>query len=84
MLDEIASELEGRQTRSDIESQVEMLVESGDVEHSGELLALTEQGKDRRDRVEHDTDAGYFREWPRGDDLRRMGDDLTALIAALP
>lgn len=83
-IDDVASELEGRQTRTDIERQVDLLVESGDVEHRGDLLTLTDRGKDRRDRVEHDTDAHYFREWSRGNDLRRIGDDLTALIAALP
>ena len=79
-----ASELEGSQERTDIENQIDILIESGDMEHHAELLTLTVQGKDRRDRIEHDTDARYFREWPRGENLGRMGDDLAALIAALP
>jgi hypothetical protein len=83
-IDDVASELEGRPKRFDIESQVDMLVESGDMEHHAELLTLTGQGKDRRDRIERDTDARYFREWPRGEVLRRMGDDLAAVIGALP
>lgn len=83
MIDEVVSELEGTQERADIETRVGKLVDLGDMEQHADLLTLTAQGEDRRDRIEHDTDARYFRGWPGGDDLRRIGDDLATLVTAL-
>jgi hypothetical protein len=82
-MDEVAAELEWRQERTDIERRVALLVESGDLERHGVELTLTKQGKKHREMIEHETDARYFQGWPDSDDLARLGDDLTALVAAV-
>lgn len=68
-IDKVASELEGKQQGTDVESQIDMLVEIGDIERHADLLTLTAQGKDRRNAIERDTDARYFRGWPSGDEF---------------
>lgn len=82
-VEEVVSLLDGRQERDHVEREIKMLIDSGDVERRGELLALTEQGQDRRDSIERDTDVRFFRDWPSGDDLARLGDNLALLVEAL-
>jgi hypothetical protein len=82
-IDQVVSALDRRQERDEVEREIELLIESGDVERTGERLALTAQGKSQRDSIERETDVRYFRDWPRGNHLARMGEHLTLLVGAL-
>ncbi len=73
-----------RQSESSVYGEVTRLVESGDIEQRGNSLALTPRGKARRELIERDTDARYFEGWPDGRELARIGEDMSALIEALP
>jgi len=83
-LDAVASELHRRQDRGRVEREVDALVRRADIERDGDRLALTPRGRASRDAIERETDRRYFQDWPDGDKLARIGDDLTAVIAALP
>ena len=83
-LDDVAWALEAKQERADVERNVDEVAFRGDIARDGATLALTAQGKKRRDEIEQETDRRYFAGWPTGADLSRLGDDLTALIDALP
>lgn len=84
VVDELAKALEGRQERADVERRVESLVRRGDLTRDGDRLALTPQGKKRREDLEADTDRRYFQGWPDGEGLARVGDDLMAILERLP
>lgn len=79
-----ATALEAKQERADVERCLEELVRRGDLARDGDDLALTPQGRRRRDDIEADTDRRYFVGWPTGEALARLGDDLSAILAALP
>jgi helix-turn-helix protein len=83
-VDQVVSALDFRQTRADVEHEIDALVEARELDRKGGSLVLTELGSDRRDSIERDTDARYFRTWPKGGDLARLGHDLTALVRGLP
>jgi hypothetical protein len=82
--EQLVLELDGRQSQSSVYGEVTRLVESGDVEQRGNFLALTTRGKARRELIERETDARYFAGWPDGRELAIIGDDMSALIEALP
>lgn len=84
VVDELAKALEGRQERAHVERHVEILVRRGDLSRDGDRLALTPQGKKRREDLEADTDRRYFQGWPDGEGLARVGDDLMAILERLP
>lgn len=79
----VVAELDRRQEPHDVKREIDVLIESGDMERRGELLTLTARGQDQRDAIERDTDGRFFLSWPRGDDLAQMGDDLALLVGAL-
>ncbi len=83
-VDEVAKALEAKQERKDVERDLEALVRRGDVARDGATLRLTPGGKAARDAIEAETDRRYFVGWPEGAELARLGDDLTALLNALP
>lgn len=82
-VDEVAKAVAAKQERADVDRRVEELVRRGDLTRSRDALAITPQGKERREEIEAETDRRYFADWPRGDALARVGDDLTALLEAL-
>lgn len=83
-LEEVAAALAAKQERADVERRVEELVRRGDLTRQGDALALTPQGQKRRDEIEAQTDRRYFADWPKGEALARLGDDLRALLDAIP
>jgi DNA-binding MarR family transcriptional regulator len=83
-VDDLGKALEARQERADVERHVESLVRRGDLSREGHRLALTPQGKKRREGIETDTDRRYFQGWPDGEALTRLGDDVSAIVAGLP
>lgn len=84
-LDELGKALHVRQDRGDVERSVEALARRGDVELDGDRLLLTPRGKARRDAIEDETDRRYFEIWQVDDAATaRLGDDLRAVIDALP
>jgi hypothetical protein len=82
-VEEVLSVLEGRQERNDVEREIGVLIASGDMERNAEVLALTSRGRDRRESIEQETDIRFFRGWPDGDDLARLGDNLALLVGSL-
>jgi hypothetical protein len=83
-LGEVSKALEAKQERADVERNLDELVRRGAVVRDGERIALTPDGRAARDAIERDTDRRYFAQWPSGPDLARIGEDLRAVIAALP
>lgn len=84
-LDDVAKALEAKQERADVERNVEALVSGGELTRDGDQLRLTPEGKERRDAVEAETDRRYFFGWPlEALALAPLGDDLTAVMDALP
>ena len=83
-LDEVAAAIANKQERANVERNVETLIARGDLVREGDALRLTTQGRASRDAIERETDRRYFNGWPTGEDLARIGDDLSAINAALP
>lgn len=83
-MDALSLELEWTQDPADVRRDVDALAQRGDLDRDGDRLALTLAGKERRDAIERQTDRAYFAGWPTGDELSRVGEDLSAVIAALP
>ena len=83
-VDDVAKALESKQERADVERSIDALVRRGDVERDGAVVRCTPQGRASREAIEADTDRRYFVGWPEGDDLARIGEDLTAVMEALP
>jgi hypothetical protein len=74
-----------RQDRADIERSVDALVRRGDVAHEDGAVRITLQGQRTRDAIEEETDRRYFAAWDLDDaGVARVGDDLRAVIDALP
>ena len=74
-----------RQTRADIEKNVDALVRRGDLVREGDAVRITPQGQKTRDEIEQDTDRRFFANWQLDDaGFARLGDDLRAVIDALP
>ena len=83
-LDELATALEAKQARADVERNVAALVEHGDLARDGQALRLTPQGQQARDAVEEETDRHYFEMWDIDDAATaRLGEDLRAVIDAI-
>ena len=84
-IDDLAKALAPRQERSDIERNVDELVTRGDLAREGDDVRITEQGQRSRDAIEKETDRRYFAIWDLDDAATaRLGDDLRAVIDALP
>ena len=83
-VDEVAKALENKQERADVERSIAALVARGDLERDGDVLRCTAQGRAARDAIEADTDRRYFVGWPKREDVARIGEDLTAVMEALP
>ncbi len=82
---QLAEALADRQERGEVESALAALERRTDVRReSGDGILVTEHGRKRRDDIERATDRAYFAGWPTGDALARLGDDLTAVLAAIP
>ena len=60
------------------------LVARGDLSIDGGAVALTEQGRATRDRIEDETNRNGLARWPKGVDLERLVSDVQQLVAALP
>jgi hypothetical protein len=63
-MDEIASNLQGKQTRDDVESSLTWLVAHEYVSLEGDLVAIAPTGVMKRDDIERETDRIYFTPWP--------------------
>lgn len=72
------------QESTHVDRHIEELVTRGDVRVDGGAVALTEQGRATRDRIEEETDRDGLARWPTGDALERLMTDVEALVAALP
>lgn len=84
-LDEVAKALEAKQARSDIEANVDALARRGDLARDGDSVRITAQGQRARDDIEAETDRRFFAIWDLDDAATaRLGDDLRAVIDALP
>ncbi|MFN2520112.1 MAG: hypothetical protein ABR525_03595 [Candidatus Limnocylindria bacterium] len=83
-VDDVAKLLENKQERADVERSIDDLMGRGDLEREGDVIRPTAQGRANRDAIEAETDRRYFVGWPEGDDLVRIGDDLSAVMEALP
>lgn len=83
-LDGVAKKVEAKQEREDVERNVDALIQRGDLAREGSGLRLTPRGQAARDAIEAETDRRYFAGWPEGEELARIGEDMRALIAALP
>ncbi len=83
-LDEVAKALENKQERADVERSVDSLVRRGDLERQGDVVRCTPTGRASRDAIEAETDRRYFAGWPEGEELAGIGNDLTAVMEALP
>jgi hypothetical protein len=74
-----------RQDRTDIEGNVAALVARGDLARENGAVRITPQGQRTRDAIEEETDRRYFAVWDIDDaSVARVGDDLRAVIDALP
>lgn len=81
----LVTALAPRQDPADVERNVDALVARGDMTREGDALRLTEQGQRAREAIEEDTDRRYFAIWDLDDAATsRLGDDLRAVIDALP
>jgi hypothetical protein len=84
-LDEVAKALEAKQGRAEAEQRVDALVRRGDLARDGDDVRITEQGQRARDGIEAETDRRFFAVWDLDDAATaRLGDDLRAVIDALP
>lgn len=84
-LEALVKALEAKQDRADVEHNVAALARRGDLDRSGDVLRLTEEGKRSRDAIEEETDRRYFAIWDLDDTATaRLGEDLRAVIDALP
>jgi hypothetical protein len=84
-IDDLAKALAPRQDRGDVERNVGALVQRGDLTRDGDAVAITAQGQRSRDAIEEETDRRYFAIWDLDDAATsRLGDDLRAVIDALP
>jgi hypothetical protein len=61
---EVANNLQGKQTRDDVESTLPWLVAEEYVALEGDTLAITPTGVMKRDDIERETDRIYFTPWP--------------------
>lgn len=61
---EVASNLQDKQTRDDVESSLTWLVAHEYVTLDGDTLAITPTGVMKRDDIERETDRIYFTPWP--------------------
>lgn len=84
-VDDLATALEPRQERADVERGVEALVRRGDMIRDGADVRLTPHGQSTRDAIEDDTDRRFFAIWDLDDAaIARLGADMRAVIDALP
>ena len=84
-MDALAKALEAKQDRADVERNVEVLVRRGDLARDGDSVRIAPQGQKARDAIEEETDRRYFAIWDLDDaQTGRLGDDLRAVIDALP
>ena len=72
------------QESTHVDDHIGELVARGDVRVDGDLVALTEQGRATRDRIEEETNRDGLARWPTGDALERLMTDIEALVAVLP
>jgi hypothetical protein len=82
--EDVAKALVTKQEPVHVERNVDELVRRGDITREGDSLRLTAQGRAARDAIERETDRRYFIGWPEGRALGQLGDDLRALLDALP
>ncbi|MBI2773501.1 MAG: hypothetical protein HYX56_03300 [Chloroflexi bacterium] len=84
-IDALEKALAPRQDRADVERNVDALAKKGDLARDGDSIRITPQGQKTRDAIEADTDRRYFAIWDLDDAATaRLGDDLRAVIDALP
>lgn len=84
-VDEIAAAIGAKQDRADVERNIDALVARGDLTRDGDSVRITEQGRRSRDAIEAETDRRTFAIWDLDDAATaRLGDDLRAVIDALP
>jgi hypothetical protein len=83
-VDEVAKALESKQEPGDLERNVDELLRRGDLVREGDSLRLTPPARAARDAIERETDRRYFIGWPDGRALAQLGDDLRAVVDALP
>lgn len=76
--------LDYSQEAADVDRHTTELVERGDLALSGDEVALTDQGRATRERIEEETNRVGLSRWPTGDELERLIADVGALVAALP
>ncbi len=83
---DIVRTLEGRQSASDIESNVSYLLEKEYMARDGDdVLVLTPEGVLVREDIERETDRIYFTPWPHMvDEALLVHDKLAELIEKLP
>jgi DNA-binding MarR family transcriptional regulator len=82
---DLVKSLETKQEPADVERNVDALVAKGDLTRDGDSIRITAQGQSARDAIEAETDRRYFTIWDLDDAATsRLGDDLRAVIDALP
>ncbi|MEK7860860.1 MAG: hypothetical protein AAB284_05845 [Chloroflexota bacterium] len=83
--EDVVKALEVKQERAGVERNLEVLVAKGEVSRDGDVLGLTPRGKERRDAIEAETDRRHLAIWDLdGAATARLGDDLRAVIDAIP
>lgn len=84
-VDEIAAAIGAKQDRADVERNIDALAHRGDLTRDGDAVTITAQGQRSRDAIEAETDRRTFAIWDLDDAATaRLGDDLRAVIDALP
>ena len=80
----VAANLEGQQTRDDVESSLPWLAAEEYVTFDGDTLAITPTGVMKRDDIERETDRIYFAPWPHtAEEAAFVRDTLSQVVEKL-
>lgn len=82
--DAVKKALSYSQRPEDVDAHLDELVARGDLSVDGDAVALTDQGRATRDRIEEETDRDGLARWPRGAELEALMADVAALVSVLP